>query len=199
MQIAISWLCEEWYNEKVHAKSNGKIQTSSNYEIWTNRVLEGFSPYLDAKDEKYLIRFLSEIPELQQGIFDLVKRIANDPDRGGLAVKSLWYLAMFKPPAKEQALDAIADLYRNYQGASVHAEKALRKFRPGCLEDENKEKSSTPQVKLEQAKDTMSKPEESADMSQSQSNGHGSPTEDVQQDNKETSTTAEGQAVAAAG
>ena len=55
------------------------------------KVLDGIVPYLDAKD-KHLIRFLSEIPEVNAKVLGRVKGLARDPERVQLAVNSILYV-----------------------------------------------------------------------------------------------------------
>ena len=100
MAIAISWLNEEWYNDRVQeqAVSTQADQNSSkpisrspdqpHYEKWVLKVLDGISPYLEPKD-KVLIRFLSEIPAVDLKILERVKSLARDPERVGLAVNAI--------------------------------------------------------------------------------------------------------------
>lgn len=86
LDIAVSWLNEEWYNEQVSgAKDDASI---NNYEKWALKVFDGILPYLDAKD-KVLIRFLSEIPHVTEGIIERTKRLARDPERVSLAVQAI--------------------------------------------------------------------------------------------------------------
>ena len=94
--IAIAWLNEEWYNDRMREKRAAgsreqKIPSTSlqhNYEKWVLKVLDGIVPYLDAKD-KVLIRFLSEIPGINRDILEKIKNIARDPDRVSLAVNAV--------------------------------------------------------------------------------------------------------------
>ena len=94
--IAIAWLNEEWYNdrmiEKQSASSNeqysGSTSHPENYEKWVLKLLDGIVPYLDAKD-KVLIRFLSEIPGISETVLERIKNIARDPDRVTLAVNAI--------------------------------------------------------------------------------------------------------------
>lgn len=109
IDIAVSWLCEEWYNDKLQLKQDSNA--SQHYETWVFRVLDGIMPYLDARD-KVLTRFLSEIPDLSQGIMDRVKSLCRDPVMVNLALTSLLYLVMMRPPAREMALDAVEDVWQ---------------------------------------------------------------------------------------
>ena len=98
IDIAISWLNEEWYNDHVmnrgatDAKSvNGDsaaLTFQANYEKWVLKLLDAIIPYLDAND-KVLVRFIGEIPEISQAVLDRVKNMARDPDRVTLAVKAI--------------------------------------------------------------------------------------------------------------
>ena len=126
---AIAWLNEEWYNERL---SSSDPTHHTNYNKWALRVLDGLLPYLDAKD-KQLLRFLSEIPELNADMLVRVKKLAQDPERVPLAVMSLQYLTMFRPPVKEICLDAVEDMWRSNPVAKAKAAAILTKHRPSVL------------------------------------------------------------------
>ena len=93
--VAITWLNEEWYNDRIQKQSSEQQsggatlpKPKQHYEKWMLKVLDGIVPYLDARD-KHLIRFLSEIPEVNANVLDRVKGLARDPERVQLAVNSL--------------------------------------------------------------------------------------------------------------
>lgn len=98
IDVAISWLNEEWYNDRVANLSkatetkpvNGESTSilRANYEKWVLKLLDAIIPYLDAND-KVLVRFLGEIPEVSQAVLERVKNMARDPDRVTLAVKAI--------------------------------------------------------------------------------------------------------------
>ncbi|MCJ1378400.1 hypothetical protein MMC17_001498 [Xylographa soralifera] len=139
--IAIAWLNEEWYNdrmiEKQSASSNeqngGLTSHPQNYEKWVLKLLDGIVPYLDAKD-KVLIRFLSEIPGISEAVLERIKNIARDPDRVTLAVNAIHYLVLLRPPVREMCLDTLEDMWRNYDDARAPTRKLLAKWRPHVLE-----------------------------------------------------------------
>ena len=139
MPIAIAWLNEEWFNDKMQQKAYESRQKEDEkqrppkqyYESWTQRILDSVLPFIDAKD-KLLIRFLSEIPAVSEQVLERVKSLARDPERVDLAVKALQYvlvlpqclqsasltylaryLIIFKPPARDLCIDALEDLWRN--------------------------------------------------------------------------------------
>lgn len=93
ISVAISWLNEEWFNDRIQAQaflevSEDKSRPTKHYEKWTLKLLDSIVPFLDAKD-KVLIRFLSEIPEISRNVIDRVKGLAKDPERITLAVNAL--------------------------------------------------------------------------------------------------------------
>lgn len=116
IDIAVAWLCEEWYNDKIQTKI--ARNSKAHYEKWVLRVLDGIVPYLDAKD-KVLTRFLSEIPDLSVEVLERVKGLARDPIMVNLSLTSLLYLVMMRPPAREIALDAVEAVWRDCMFISV--------------------------------------------------------------------------------
>ena len=152
IDVAVSWLCEEWYNDKLLRKSGEN--SPLHYEKCTLRLIDGFLPYLHPQD-KALTRFLSEIPELNPTILSRVKHMCRDPSVVQLALTSLLYLVIMRPPVKDIALDMVQGIWTEckLQGACVilgltpsHADisidedarpmaaKYLSKYRPAFLE-----------------------------------------------------------------
>ncbi|RDW84359.1 hypothetical protein BP6252_01949 [Coleophoma cylindrospora] len=127
---AVSWLCEEWYNDQISIRALGAEKTIQHYEKWALKVLDGIVPYLDAKD-KVLTRFLSEIPSLNPEMLSRIKNLCRDPAMISLSITSLVYVIMFKEPAREIALDALEAIYESYEDAKPMAAKFLTKHRPG--------------------------------------------------------------------
>lgn len=122
IDVAVSWLCEEWYNDKMVRKQSGDHPL--HYEQCTLRLIDGFLPYLHPQD-KVLTRFLSEIPELNPTILSRVKSMCRDPSVVQLALTSLLYLVMMRPPVKEIALDTVENIWTDCKlhrlhGASPH-------------------------------------------------------------------------------
>lgn len=148
IDIAVAWLCEEWYNDKVQM-TLGDGSARLHYEKWTLKVLDGFTIYLDAKD-KVLTRFLSEIPGLSPEVLNRIKGLCKDPTMVNLSLTSLLYLVMMRPPVRELALDAVEDIWNTCkhrflsysivmltfvdENAKPIAAKYLRKWRPGFEE-----------------------------------------------------------------
>lgn len=96
IHLAILWLNEEWSNDMAYAqltaeegvKPRSSTIHTPNYDYWVIKVLDIIIPYLDSKD-KLLIRFLSEIPAINEKILQRVKGLARDPERAALAVNAI--------------------------------------------------------------------------------------------------------------
>ena len=93
LNVGITWLNEEWYNDHVQMKfaasSDPESPVPAHYERWCLHLLDALLPYLDARDTKVFIRFLSEIPEITSPITKRVASLAKDPERVNLCVQSL--------------------------------------------------------------------------------------------------------------
>ncbi|KAI1206454.1 uncharacterized protein F4807DRAFT_439250 [Annulohypoxylon truncatum] len=137
IEVGVSWLSEEWYNDKVQQRSASSSPIHHNvavhYEKWALRLLDGFIPYLHGQD-KVLTRFLSELPELSPAVFGRIKTLCRDPSLVSLALTSLYYLVVLRPPVRGLALDAIQDIWTDYEDTRPLAAKFLQKWRPSFLE-----------------------------------------------------------------
>ncbi|KAI1093063.1 hypothetical protein F5B19DRAFT_451914 [Rostrohypoxylon terebratum] len=137
IEVAVSWLSEEWYNDKVQQRAAASLpvrhDVAINYEKWALRLLDGFIPYLHSQD-KVLTRFLSELPELTPSVFSRIKTLCRDPSLVNLALTTLYYLVMLRPPVRDLALDAIQDIWTDYEDTRPLAAKFLQKWRPSFLD-----------------------------------------------------------------
>jgi len=161
IDVAISWLNEEWYNDQILAQSsrsstkNGtNAHTSStadapkgNYQRCTLRMFDGILGFVEHTD-KILMRFLSEIPGLDHQILSRLKTMAKDPERIDLACTSLQYLYMFRPPVRTIVVDTLAEMWQENDRSKPSAGKLLRKWRPDVL-GEDRSATATPAVKME--------------------------------------------------
>ncbi|KAI5925416.1 hypothetical protein F4810DRAFT_718312 [Camillea tinctor] len=149
IEVAVSWLSEEWYNDRVQQRalssSTSPHEIPAHYEKWALRLLDGFLPYLHSQD-KVLTRFLSELPELSAAILSRVKTLCRDPSLVSLSLTSLYYLVMMRPPVRNLALDTVQDIWTDYEDSRPIAAKYLQKWRPGFLEaaKQNASENSTP-------------------------------------------------------
>ena len=118
MDSAIMWLCEEWHADWQRSRVDGGQASFPHYETWALKLIDGFLPYVNAQD-KLLTRFLSEIPHVNAAMLSRVKQLCRDPSVVSLALNSLLYLIMLKPPAKEVALDMIQDIWTDCKSAHL--------------------------------------------------------------------------------
>ncbi|KAI0106219.1 mRNA cleavage and polyadenylation specificity factor complex subunit [Nemania sp. FL0031] len=137
IDVAVSWLSEEWYKERVQQRivssPDQPRDVPANYEKWTLRLVDAFLPYLHAQD-RVLTRFLSELPELTTSILTRVNTLCRDPSLVNLALTSLYYLVMFRPPVRNIALDTVQDIWTEYEDARPTAAKYLQRWRPGFVD-----------------------------------------------------------------
>ncbi|KAL2814799.1 hypothetical protein BJX63DRAFT_420665 [Aspergillus granulosus] len=150
VNVGIMWLNEEWYNDRIQMKlaasnrteEDDEVSVTLNYDPWVLRLLDGFLPYLDSRDTKIFIRFLSEIPEVTIPIAKRIASLAKDPERVNLCVQSFMYLIMFRPPAREICLDTLEEVYQNYEESRPSAGKVLTRWRPQRIEQLQAEKTT---------------------------------------------------------
>lgn len=158
IDVAIAWLNEEWYADVLASKTASPISTERtttppskaekkelrNYTPLTLALLDQLLPYLDTKDGRYLIRFLSEIPYLPTGpppggssgqasIFSRIVKLAEDPERVPLASQALLYLIMMRPPVREAAIECAVEIWRGNVEARRGLEKVVGRWRPEIL------------------------------------------------------------------
>ena len=145
IDVAISWLNEEWYNDMILAESasangtaNRNTTLEGNYHRCALRLIDGILPYIEHTD-KILLRFLSEIPAIDYDILVRLKKMAEDPERIDLACYSLQYLYMFRPPVRKLAVDVLSEIWTENERAKPSARKLLIRWRPEVLGEETKE------------------------------------------------------------
>ncbi|EME48588.1 hypothetical protein DOTSEDRAFT_67585 [Dothistroma septosporum NZE10] len=142
IDVAIMWLSEEWYADRLLLKERQaegedvEDDDLPHYWPWTLRTLDAMVPYFDVKDDKVLIRFLSEVPAINSDVLDRVKKLAEDPERIQMSTKTLLYLIMFRPPVRQLAIDCAEQMWRENPDAKPAARKILTKWRPSALEQE---------------------------------------------------------------
>ncbi|TQB70036.1 hypothetical protein MPDQ_001051, partial [Monascus purpureus] len=159
LNVGITWLNEEWYNGRIQLKFTATHRSDDDsestvplhYDRWVLRLLDGILPYLDSRDTKILIRFLSEIPDLTVPIAQRIASLARDPERVNLCVQTLLYLIMFRPPARELCLNTLEDVYQTYEESRPAAGKILSRWRPRKEEQQQAQKQTAgpPSVSLE--------------------------------------------------
>jgi symplekin len=161
IDVAISWLNEEWYNDNVLAQSAKNLEknganghgpsktdlSQGNYQRCALRMFDGILGFIEHTD-KILIRFLSEIPALDHEILSRLKIMAKDPERIDLACTTLQYLYMFRPPARKIVVDTLAEMWQENDRAKPSARKLLLRWRPEVLGEE-RSATTTPAIKGE--------------------------------------------------
>lgn len=146
LSLGITWLTEEWYADKVQITSssdtvmtNGistKFATKTpNYDYWVAQLLETLIPRFDENDRNTLLRFVSELPSINQNILSQVQRLARDPATHDICLKALQYLYMMRPPVRESVIDTMETIWQDGDGeAKTKAGEFMTKWRPGFVE-----------------------------------------------------------------
>lgn len=109
IEVAVAWLSEEWYNDQLTKR--GGSGAPLHYERCALRLVDGFINYITPQD-KVLTRFLAEIPELNRDLLGRMKLLCGDPTTVNLTLTSMLYLVMMRPPAREIALDTVAEIWK---------------------------------------------------------------------------------------
>ncbi|KAF2634963.1 hypothetical protein P280DRAFT_438026 [Massarina eburnea CBS 473.64] len=142
IDVAISWLNEEWYNDTIlaQAANNGaKISSTNgnavnsppkgNYQRCALRLVDSIYHYVEHTDKVFL-RFISEMPQLDYDILSRLIKMAEDPERIDLACKVLQYLHMFRPPIRNVVVDILLELWKGNDRARPSTGKLLKHYRP---------------------------------------------------------------------
>jgi symplekin len=144
IDVAISWLNEEWYNDtvlRIDSAQNGTANghapptVKTNYQRCALRLIDGIIPYVEHTD-KIILRLLSEVPSLNYDMLIRLKRMAEDPERIDLACNALHYLYMFRPPVRPVVVDVLAEIWRDNDRARPSARKLLARWKPEILGEE---------------------------------------------------------------
>ncbi len=146
IELTIGWLTEEWFSEKLRRKDDGEEKKGTDsiqsiYVKWATRVLDAVLPFFEVRD-RVLLRFLSELPEIESEILFRVKEVCLDPDRQRLGFLALQFLIMLRPPVRAACLDIVEELSSDVETKSA-ADKLLQKWRPGAVKEEKAIKEET--------------------------------------------------------
>jgi symplekin len=107
MDLIISWLTEEWYNESVSPSSTGI------YAKWAGRIFDNILPFIEAKDSKLFLRFLGDLPLLNVSHVAKLKTLCLDPERQKLGFAAIKYLLLLRPPVRNACVELCVDLFQN--------------------------------------------------------------------------------------
>jgi symplekin len=112
MDLIISWLTEEWYNDQISNNSDN-IMTTGTYEKWSTRIFDNILPFIEAKDSRIFLRFLGDLPLLTRIHVGKLKTLCLDPERQKLGFAAIKYLLLLRPPTREACIELCVDLFQN--------------------------------------------------------------------------------------
>lgn len=104
-QIATLWLNEEWNNDRILLKKHPTARI--NYDYWVKEVLLAAA---DRSDKESFSTFVLDLPELSEGLFDLLRDLAADKARMPTAMVILRPLVELRVPVREEALSVLLEL-----------------------------------------------------------------------------------------
>jgi len=105
MDLTISWLTEEWYNDT--------LLNTNIYQKWSIRIFDNILPFIESKDSRIFLRFLGDLPRLTGVHVGKLKILCLDPERQKLGFAAVKYLLLLRPPVREACIDLCVDLFRN--------------------------------------------------------------------------------------
>jgi hypothetical protein len=93
MRLAIVWMNEEWYNDKIQAKLDPsrvgfamlqRIWLSClqerQYDVWLGRLASSLKARMEPKDKTFA-RFLMELPSVTSNVLSLCRELAETPQQ----------------------------------------------------------------------------------------------------------------------
>ncbi|KAG9104316.1 hypothetical protein FRC06_003605 [Ceratobasidium sp. 370] len=116
MRLAIVWLNEEWYNDRVQAKANPDRERK--YDLWLVRLAVALKARIEAKDKTFA-RFLMELPSIPINVLSLCRELAEAPQQMHVGFAALREFINLRPPVRGQAIQILLDL-------TAHSEKVTR-------------------------------------------------------------------------
>jgi symplekin len=90
MDIAVAWLNEEWYNDRVLVNTEEGSHRQPQYHKWIMKLMDAIFPFLESRDRLFM-RMLSETPEFPPELLEKIKMLCLDPDRTALGIQILQY------------------------------------------------------------------------------------------------------------
>ncbi|CAE6382445.1 unnamed protein product [Rhizoctonia solani] len=116
MRLAIVWMNEEWYNDRIQAKHDPSRERQ--YEIWLGRLATSLKARLEPKDKTFA-KFLMELPSIPSNVLSLCRELAETPQQMGIGFAALREFIQLRPPVRPEAMRILLDL-------TAHPEKVTR-------------------------------------------------------------------------
>ncbi|CAE6446197.1 unnamed protein product [Rhizoctonia solani] len=116
MKLAIVWMNEEWYNDRIQAKQDPSREPQ--YDIWLGRLATFLKVRMEPKDKTFA-RFLMELPLVSSHVLSLCRELAETPQQMGIGFAALREFIQLRPPVRPEATRILLDL-------TAHPEKVTR-------------------------------------------------------------------------
>ncbi|CAE7219618.1 unnamed protein product [Rhizoctonia solani] len=116
MRLAIVWMSEEWYNDRIQAKRDPSRERQ--YDIWLGRLAGSLKARMEPKDKTFA-KFLMELPSVPPHVLGLCRELAETPQQMGIGFAALREFIQLRPPVRPEAMRILLDL-------TAHPEKVTR-------------------------------------------------------------------------
>ncbi|KAF8677667.1 Symplekin tight junction protein C terminal [Rhizoctonia solani] len=116
IRLAIVWMNEEWYNDRIQAKHDPSRERQ--YDIWLGRLASSLKARLEPKDKTFA-KFLMELPSVPSNVLSLCRELAETPQQMGIGFAALREFIQLRPPVRPEAMRILLDL-------TAHPEKVTR-------------------------------------------------------------------------
>ncbi|CAE6440409.1 unnamed protein product [Rhizoctonia solani] len=116
MRLAIVWMNEEWYNDRIQAKRDPSREPQ--YDIWLGRLATSLKARMEPKDKTFA-KFLMELPLVSSHVLSLCRELAETPQQMGIGFAALREFIQLRPPVRPEATRILLDL-------TAHPEKVTR-------------------------------------------------------------------------
>ncbi|KAH7890752.1 Symplekin tight junction protein C terminal-domain-containing protein [Phlebopus sp. FC_14] len=138
MRLAITWMNEEWYNDRIRIENDPNWRP--NYDSWLNQVVSSYQTVLEAKAEgrpdskdKAFATFLLDLPSIPSDVLDLLRDLSVDPEKMHIGFTSLREFVLERPTLRAEALRVLLDLTTHPESVTRRAAiNTARRWVPGA-------------------------------------------------------------------
>ncbi|KAG8748374.1 hypothetical protein FRC10_005921 [Ceratobasidium sp. 414] len=127
MRLAIVWLNEEWYNDRIQAQANPNRERK--YDLWLVRLAVALKARIEAKDKTFA-RFLMELPSVPADVLSLCRELAEAPQQMHVGFAALREFINLRPPIRSQAMQILLDLTAHKKVTRNAAINTVRRWVP---------------------------------------------------------------------
>ncbi|KAF9245242.1 Symplekin tight junction protein C terminal-domain-containing protein [Melanogaster broomeanus] len=137
LRLAITWMNEEWYNDRIRIGSDPNWRP--NYDSWLNQIVSSYQTILESKadgrtdsKDKAFAKFLLDIPSVPPDVLDLLRDLSVDTEKMHVGFTSLREFVLERPSLRAEALRVLLDLTTHPESVTRRAAiNTVRRWVPG--------------------------------------------------------------------